>query len=669
MRQLQKASITQDSRVQHVCAWLVVAVLALGAAASASADETVLREQFRQAWEAASRGDHGTFRRLGQGLENYILFPYHRYEDLRVRRASVPPEEMAQFLGETGEWAFAAGLETAWLKSLGKRKRWQALARYGGGHPDTEVRCYLAQANIALGMEDGLLAEVQSLWAVGKSQPDSCDPAFDWLLGSGGITPALARERIRLAILAGNPRFALYLARFAPPPERVWVELWHKLDRARYRNLEQAKSWPDQAITRMIASLSLQRLARHDADAAMRAFGKLDGHFGWEAGERGAILREIAFRGALSQSGEALAHMQAVPVDFRDEQLLQWWARVALARQEWGSARQVIEQMPSQSRADGRWRYWLARAQAELGEADAGTGLLESLSQETTYYGFLAADRLGRPYTICPLEPAIGSPDVAALRAQPDFARALELRRAGIENWATSEWSLATRRLDAHGLRVAAALAREEGWHDRVIFALGDSGDLRYYEWRFPLLWEQAVASEAARHSLDASWVHGVMRSESALSETAESSAGALGLMQVTPATARRLARQHGLRYSGSEQLRQADHNIRFGTTFMRELLDRYDQNPVLVTGAYNAGPTAVERWLDALPARDTAIWIETIPYFETRDYIPRVLAFTAIYDWRMENDVTRISSRMQGSDSGKLGSRETTEVVCLASG
>jgi soluble lytic murein transglycosylase len=249
------------------------------------------------------------------------------------------------------------------------------------------------------------------------------------------------------------------------------------------------------------------------------------------------------------------------------------------------------------------------------------------------------------------------------------ISRALELSAAGLENWAQSEWTLSMARLDIEGLQTAAALAREEGWHDRVIFALGDSGDRQFYDWRFPVLWEQQVSAESAHNQLDPSWVHGVMRSESALSATARSSAGALGLMQITPATARRLARQHGLTYRGREQLKDADLNIRFGTRFMRELLDRYDQNPVLVSGAYNAGPEAVDRWLDSRPRGDTDVWIETIPYYETRDYIPRVLAFTAIYDWRMKRPVTRVSSRMPDLNSGNMSTRETTQVVCQASG
>jgi soluble lytic murein transglycosylase len=234
-----------------------------------------------------------------------------------------------------------------------------------------------------------------------------------------------------------------------------------------------------------------------------------------------------------------------------------------------------------------------------------------------------------------------------------------------MQDWALTEWSLAAARLDIEGLRTAAALAVEEGWHDRAIFALGNSGDRQFYEWRFPVLWEPRVKAEAGQNQLDASWVHGVMRSESALIEFARSSAGAIGLMQITPATALSLARQHGLAYRNSGQLTQADLNIQFGTQFMRDLMDKYGQNPVLVSAAYNAGPAAVNRWLKTRPLSETPVWIETIPYYETRDYIPRVLAFTAIYEWRLGLPVTRVSSRMPALDSSKLDPVETTSVVC----
>jgi soluble lytic murein transglycosylase len=172
---------------------------------------------------------------------------------------------------------------------------------------------------------------------------------------------------------------------------------------------------------------------------------------------------------------------------------------------------------------------------------------------------------------------------------------------------------------------------------------------------------------------LDPAWVMGLMRSESAMAEDALSSAGARGLMQVTPGTARQLAKRHNYAYTGPEQLMRAEDNVHFGTTYLRDLLDRFADNPVLVTGAYNAGPNAVDRWLQKQPNSDPAIWVETLPYFETRDYIPRVLAFATIYEWRLQRPVSRISSRMPAFDSGAVSGTmqavETTEVVCRVTG
>jgi soluble lytic murein transglycosylase len=179
------------------------------------------------------------------------------------------------------------------------------------------------------------------------------------------------------------------------------------------------------------------------------------------------------------------------------------------------------------------------------------------------------------------------------------------------------------------------------------------------------LAWESDIKREAASNQLDPSWVYGTIRSESAMQETARSSANALGLMQVTPATGKRVARKHGLAWSGSAQLKTVAGNLPIGTAYLHELLQDYDDNPVLASGSYNAGPNAVKKWLDTRPQGEAAIWIETLPYFETRDYIPRVLAFSTLYDWRLGGPVKRISGRMPHIESGKISANGPVDVVC----
>jgi soluble lytic murein transglycosylase len=623
------------------------------------------RAAFARAWEAARTGDRATFEREKPGLEDYLLYPYLEYDTMLRSRRTADPVQMAAFLEQYQYWAFAAGLERSWLRTLGEGRRWDALLAYGEDQNDTEVRCYLGQARIARGETEDLMPEARSLWLAGKSQPKACDPVFKWLIGQGGVTSDLAWARINLAIEERNPYLVGYLSRFLDPQVQVWAERWRQQDSQRYGHLDRAGQWPDSPEGRDITDYGLRRLPRSDDDRAWKNFGQLDGHFSWSPAERAAILREIALWSAVDRSQESFERMRAVPAEYRDGTLLEWWARAGLAMPDWIEVSGAIEQMPESLRDDDRWRYWQARAALETGEPELAEVELRELASRATYYGFLAADQIDQPYAICAETPDVEADAIRSLRSRSDFARALELKQVGLDSWARAEWTLAAARLDTAQLRAAAALALEEGWVDVAIMSLADSGDFNWYEWRFPLAHHETVKQHTGNKNLDSSWVMGLMRSESAMAPDAISSAGARGLMQITPATARQLSRRHGFNYSGVEQLMAADYNIELGTTYLRELLDQYGDNSALAAGAYNAGPGAVARWLKGPHPTETAIWIETLPYFETREYIPRVLAFSTIYDWRLAQPVTRISSRMPPLDSGKMISPKTTEVVC----
>ncbi|MDX1379744.1 MAG: transglycosylase SLT domain-containing protein [Xanthomonadales bacterium] len=669
------------------CARLLAPLLlasGLAGAAAAVADDaasaplSAQREAFSQAWQSAARGDRAGFETAQSGLQDYLLYPYLRYEDLRHRRARADPDEMATFLAAHADWAFSGALRAAWLRALAAQERWELLLDHAGEPSDTALRCQVATARIETGDTATLLPDAQALWAVGRSQPDECDPVFRWLQAQGGITAGLAWQRVGLAMEERQPRLTLYLARFLPVDERAWVDRWYQQDRSGYRQLEQARRWPGGERRRQIVDYGLRRLARSDPDRAWTLYQALQDELDFDANERNGILREIALWSAVEGAAATGERMRAVPESARDDRLLEWWVRFDLAQADWPGVARSIEAMTETARDDGRWRYWYARALQEVGDGDRAEALLAELALEASYHGFLAADWLGLPYTVCAESPSVMENELSPLAGAAGIGRALELRRAGVKNWARSEWLGAVRRLDREGLRAAAALAVREDWPEMAIFALGDSGDRQWYEWRFPLDHVPLVDATAASLQLDTAWVMGLMRSESAMAADALSPAGAYGLMQVLPGTARQLSRAHGIPYSGHEQLLQPADNVRFGTAYLRDLLDRYGDNPVLATGAYNAGPGAVDRWLADRPASDPAIWVETLPYFETRDYIPRVLAFTTLYDWRLQRPVARISSRMPAFDSsafdstaggGTMQAVATAEVVCRSAG
>lgn len=621
-----------------------------------------------QAWESARSGDRAAFEQALGSQQDYLLYPYLKYEDLRHRRARVAEAEMSAFLETHDDWAFAAGLKTAWLRTLGKRNRWDAILQFGGASSDAEVRCFHATARIKLGDTSGLLNEARQLWTAGKSQPDACDPVFAWLQKHNGISSGLAWQRIRLAMEAREPRLTRYLTRFLDEPDRIWADRWYRQDRGGYRQLARAAQWDDSQQARDIASYGIRRLARSDPDLAWKTWLALEQSLGWSADDRGELHRELALWSAVDGAEDTPQRMAAVAETYRDGRLMEWWARYAVGQADWSTVRAVVEAMPEDQQDDSRWRFWLAWSNRQLGQTEPARVALESLALEANYHGFLAADMLDLPYSICPEEPTVSAPQLAALETEPGVARALELRRVDLGNWARREWQGVMKNQDRDGLRTGAALATREDWPDMAIFALGNSGDLRWYEWRFPTTYSNLVGPAAERYRLDPSWVQGLMRSESALAEDAISSAGARGLMQVTPATARQLASKHPFEYHGRAQLLQPEDNIQFGTAYLRDLLDRFGESPVLAAAAYNAGPHAVERWLSEDPVTNPAVWIETLPYFETRDYIPRVLAFTALYDWRLNGEVTRLSSRMPPISGASAADLKSTDVVCKVS-
>lgn len=623
-----------------------------------------------QAWQAARRGDRARAGLLASSLQDYVLYPYLRYDEYLARRTVVDPQEMAGFLNAHTDWAFHKGLRRAWLRSLGEKGRWDALLQYADAVNDsnTEIQCYLAHARIQRQQKDELLQQAQALWAMGKSQPDVCDPVFAWLKKQNGITPELAWLRVNRAMQARNARLTLYLARYLSGDDKLWLERWQQQDSAAYLRLDRARGWPDETRGQEIVSFGLQQLARKDAERAWQLFPELNKHFSWNEATEGAILREIALWSAVAGASDATLRMRAVPEASRDDQLLEWWARSGLATQNWAEVVLAVAEMSPEMKASERWQYWDARARIKLGDEGYAQTLLEQLAGQASYHGFLAADLLNSPYAICPLQADFGTEAISAFANRPAVLRSLELHRADLKSWSRSEWSLATKGMNAEDLRLAAAFATAESWYYEAIVALAASGELQWYDWRFPTAYAHLVESQASKRQLDSSWVMGLMRSESAMAADAVSSADARGLMQVLPSTAKQIARRNAYAYSGSEQLMQPETNILFGTTFLRELMDKFNDNPVLVSGAYNAGPGAVQRWLQTLPGQDASIWVEVLPFYETRDYIPRVLAFATIYNYLLSQQkvnqpaadpaewpqtrVQRISTRMPPPDA-----------------
>ena len=360
-----------------------------------------------------------------------------------------------------------------------------------------------------------------------------------------------------------------------------------------------------------------------------------------------------------SYEPESARRLNAVPESAYDEKLHEWRVREALSRSDWKSALAAIRKMGEKQRRDSRWRYFEARLLEIGGDKDTAEILYRDAANKPEFHGFLAADRIGAPYALCPLTPKTDAAAKAMIARDPAIMRAMLLYRLDRSGWAQREWDDALTRLDPTQRRLAVEVAQDNGWFDRAVFALVNVGgkhypdELRLYHLRFPLDHDSVIRREAAKHGIDPSWVAAEIRAESVFNPNVRSHADARGLMQVVPGTGAGLAKRLGLPWRGGASLYEPELNIMLGTAYLRELEDKYGQTYIAIA-AYNAGPGPAARWLSQRPNMDADFWIETVSYKETRDYIARILAFSVIYDWRLNGgNAALITDRLKGKFDG----------------
>jgi soluble lytic murein transglycosylase len=321
-----------------------------------------------------------------------------------------------------------------------------------------------------------------------------------------------------------------------------------------------------------------------------------------------------------------------------------------------------IAQMSDKERNSDEWRYWQAIAQTESGQASSALADFESLRLERSFYGFLAADKLNKEYALKSPELLADEAKLAALEARTEINRALELFAVGQDSRGRSEWDTAIRHLSNDDKMQAAILAHRRGWHSRAISTAASAGEYDDLAIRYPLPYQDSFEASSTLARIAPTWAYGIARSESLFMHDVRSHAGAVGLMQLMPATGREVAGQLDVPYTGLATLVDPASNIRLGTTYLGQMSERYGGNQVLATAAYNAGPHRVDRWLPASGTIDARIWIENIPFNETRDYVKRVLAAQAIFHWRMTGKIRRLSDELPlvhaASETLQLASR-----------
>lgn len=616
------------------------------------------RKLLQEARLAIANNDKRRLKRLKKALKDYPLLPYLDYWSLSKNLSNLPfadnIAEIDSLLKKYDGTALGDWIRIRVLRELGRRERFRAYLKYY--RPEqikrTQLRCYYVDALSRHGDKQQAYPLIEALWTVGASQPKECDPAFSRWIKDGGLTQDLAWKRHRLSVRAGNLDLAGYIARRLNKDAAERAALMRAVYRKPAQILNYDRFIHKNPQYRDIVAIGLRRLASRDAQKADTAWQRYSASYLFSDDERDSFLRYLSLQFARQDNQQGLEQLIKSNPNFFDLRTAEWLIRQSLREMDWAQVEFWINQLPGNDQNLDRWLYWKARAiNEQLAKAKkkdpARVALPKQLYQKTaaerSYYGFLASDTLGKDYSFVDRPAPITRKLVEDVAARPGMQRAKELQAIGEFYHARREWDYATKKMTQVELMTAGKLASTWGWYQKSIQSILAADYLDDLELRFPLAFSDIVSDVASRMgkktALDSYLVLAVARQESHFSHDAKSHAGAMGLMQLLPATAKATAHKAGVPYRRSWDLLNPTTNINLGAYYLNSLLNRFNNNRFLAAAAYNAGPTRVSRWLKNTNKQlPFDVWIETIPYSETRKYVQNVLSYSVIYAYRSGN-------------------------------
>ena len=582
-------------------------------------------------------------------LRSYVLYPYLEAAELRrtLRRGAgdYTDGRVKKFLDRHGEAAFTRGLRLVWMRGLAERSQWQTLLDYYPTKANGEQQCLAAQAKTRLGRQDAQSA-AEALWLSGGLRHKSCGPVFDWLEAKGHLTQALIDGRVRMAMAAGNLKLVQTLVRKQTGKYRKRTDHWIWAYRNPRDSTSALASSGDRQMDAEMLGQVFRRLVKADRNRAAKLYDRAMANSGADQTLKQQLAAFIGFRHVLNREPEALSwYRRSGTVELRDIES-DWRIRSAIYAEAWDDVLKWIAALPEDKQANPRWQYWKGRALFAKGKATEGRTAYQQINGKRDFYGFLAADKLGTNYGIVDRPVAPDESKQQALKVRGDVQRAFELWKAGLNDQARAEWSVLLDELDKDMRQQAGVLADDWGWWSIAITSYGKANYWDDLSRRFPAPHRTIYQRETQRQGIPRAWAYGITRSESMFAHDARSPVGALGLMQLMPATAKQVSRKEGLRWRGTGMLYDEARNVRLGVRYLADLKSKLG-HIALATAAYNAGPGNVQKWTPArtLPAD---IWIEAVPFGATHNYLRHVLEFTATYEWRLNGGkVTKLSSRL----------------------
>lgn len=612
------------------------------AASLASVDEA-----FLAAREAAEAGNSERFAQIAPRLARHPLAAYVEFWRLRLRlrNDNDDPSRIARnvrdFMARNSGTLVADRLRLEWLLSLGARRDFEGFERELPQlvwADDPQLNCLAAlaryQRNKGRRIEELAQQAREVLAATRESGGEGCWALTETLLVDERAEPW---ERMRSLVENNQPSTAKRLVAWLPKADSAQISI--AIDRPATWLAANERQLAGQ---RDLAMIAVARLAREDPTGAARFADPLDASL--TPAQRGAVWGRIGHMAAYKHMPEAIQwyarggdEVGVAPEAARKDEVLEWQVRAALRGDadgpNWKMVRDTIERMPQDLRDESAWVYWHARALIEEQRASEASVYLRSIARRFDFYGRLAAEDLEIPVALPPPPPAAPPAEIAAWEGNPGFARAMKFYELGLRSEGNREWAWQLRGKSDRELFAAAEYARGINVYDRMIAASERTRTQFDFNQRFPAPHRPELARHAQESGLEESWLYGLIRQESRFIQDVRSAVGAQGLMQVMPATARYVARRVGMSDYHPRRLAELDTNLRIGTSYLRLVYDDLDGQAVLASAAYNAGPRRARTWRASLPrAVEGAIFVETIPFNETREYVKKVMANSVTY-------------------------------------
>ncbi|SFI07268.1 transglycosylase SLT domain-containing protein [Modicisalibacter xianhensis] len=620
---------------KRAMALLAALLISLPAVADVASDRAM-----REALEAARNRDWS--RIDDAAINDHVLAGYVEYHRLRSQLPHVAPSVVNSFLQRHADSPLSDWMRGVAQVSYGDAGRHDALLAVSDGVPRGTIRqCHyytaLLDRDPAAAAEGGL-----ELWLTGRSQPSECDALFDTLLSRGAIDAQAIWQRMMLAWENGEDGLMNYLARKLPGS---WSDAQQALDRvkgdyAAVTRIPVNLGHQGQASAALFTA-AMHNFTRADTEAALEAWRKIGPHLPLSETQRHVVEHDLAFYSMVREVSNNQGWVDDVLPRLAEGDLLELRVRRALAERNWNEVVHWVHQMPDDPRQDARWQYWLGRALEQLGDEQTARKAYAAAADDRSFFGFAAADKLGQPYALNMAQATFNDAYRREVANWPVVQRAEALQRIGEPGLARSEWYAAIERATEEEARALADYAQQRGWYATLVQTTIAADQWDALAWRFPNAYQDSFQRWGNANGVDPFLLMGIARRESAFNNEAVSPVGARGLMQLMPGTAAHVSGQLGIDTPSMNELFEPETNIRLGSHYISRMLDRYSGNRLAATAAYNAGPGRVDRWLRDAP-QEFDLFVESIPFRETRDYVQAVLAYQVIFASLAQNGSTQ---------------------------